>query len=133
MIIPNMLTYMAIPAGLVSALVNDGFSISEMAWNHGAASVAGPLALFTLREVYLRLRGIEGLGLGDVKLAGAAGAWLGVEALPMTCLLASSAAITAVLLHRVFKPSSLHLKSAIPFGSFIAPAIVVMWGLAHFV
>ena len=34
------------------------------------------LLFFGLRALYRRLRGREGIGLGDVKLAGVAGAWL---------------------------------------------------------
>jgi leader peptidase (prepilin peptidase)/N-methyltransferase len=128
-LIPDVLSLPAIPAGLASGLVLGG---AAAFWDQLlAAAVAGGV-LFILRAVYQRFRGIEGLGLGDVKLGAAAGAWLGLQALPMTCLLACLAALTAVLVQSATGKVAVDGKMALPFGCFIAPAIAVMWfyGLA---
>ena len=92
----------------------------------GAGLASG--AFYLLRAVYYRFRGVEGLGLGDVKLAAVAGAWLGLEPLPMLVLVAAIAALAAVLIRAIMTPGvRIDGSSAIPFGSFLAPAILLFW------
>jgi hypothetical protein len=55
----------------------------------------GLLTFLIARIAYRGFRGREGLGLGDVKLAAAAGAWL---SLPMLPIAIEIAAITALML-----------------------------------
>lgn len=128
LIIPNVLSLPAIPLGLAAALFTFPIPWADIISDHLlAAAVAGGVS-FAVRHIYRRLRGIEGLGMGDVKLAAAAGAWVGLDFLAMTCLFATLAALSAVLIRRlVSEPGSVSLTAAIPFGSFIAPAIVIMW------
>lgn len=129
MIIPDILSLPAIPLGLAAAASAFPADWRSVVTDHAiAAAVAGGF-LFTLRWTYFHLRGIAGLGLGDVKLAAAAGAWVGLEQLPVTCLLATGAALAAVLLRRIVAPGkAVTMTTAIAFGSFIAPAIVIVWG-----
>ena len=61
---------------------------------HAAGAAAGFLILYAIAAVYRRIRSREGLGLGDAKLAGAAGAWLGWQALPSVLLIACAFALT---------------------------------------
>jgi leader peptidase (prepilin peptidase)/N-methyltransferase len=53
---------------------------------HAAAAALGYGAFRLLNEAYRVLRGRHGLGEGDAKLLAAAGAWLGLAALPYTVL-----------------------------------------------
>src|SRR3546814_12547732 len=53
-------------------------------------AVAGYGALLGISGGYRLFRGREGLGLGDVKLLGALGAWFGWQALPFILLFAAS-------------------------------------------
>ncbi len=128
LIIPNVLSLPAIPLGLAAALFTFPIPWADIISDHLlAAAVAGGVS-YAVRYIYRRLRGVEGLGMGDVKLAAAAGAWVGLDFLAMTCLFATLAALSAVLIRRlVSEPGSVSLTAAIPFGSFIAPAIVIMW------
>jgi leader peptidase (prepilin peptidase)/N-methyltransferase len=72
------------------------------------------------------------LGFGDVKLAAAAGAWTGLDGLPITLLLASGSALLAILVHGMLRPGERATPTTrIPFGSFLAPAIIVTWVLTY--
>ena len=75
LIIPNVLSLPAIPLGLAAALFTFPIPWADIISDHLlAAAVAGGVS-FAVRHIYRRLRGVEGLGMGDVKLAAAAGAW----------------------------------------------------------
>lgn len=87
----------------------------------GAAAGGG--ALLLLAEVYYRLRGEEGLGMGDVKMLAMIGAFLGWRQTFVTLLLASvlGATISIGLL-------ALRLadrRYALPLGSFLAVGAVI--------
>ena len=64
-------------------------------------------------------RGRPGLGLGDAKLLAAAGAWLGMQALPSVLLLACGSALLGLLI-RGWRTGSLSATSRVPFGPFLA-------------
>ena len=130
MIIPNVFSLPAIPLGLAAAATAFPQDWRLVLLDHAGAAVVASLSLYGLRWFYFRTRGVTGLGLGDVKLAAAAGAWVGLELLPATCLLATGAALAAVVLRRLTAPAKvITMATAIPFGSFIAPAIVIVWGM----
>ena len=73
---------------------------------------------FILGHVYFSVRGEDGLGIGDAKLLGAAGAWLGWRDLPMLVALAAIAALSVAMLTR-------HRKIA--FGPWLAAAFWTFW------
>jgi leader peptidase (prepilin peptidase) / N-methyltransferase len=81
---------------------------------------------FALRAAYRRLRGREGIGLGDVKLAGVAGVWLNWMGLAIAVDVAALSALAVVLL-RAFRGQRITAVTAIPFGLFLAPAIWMAW------
>ncbi len=92
----------------------------------GAAAGAG--VLFLLALGYRRLRGREGLGLGDAKLLGAIGAWLGWQALPFVLLIAS---LTALLWVAGLRLAGRELDAAtrVPLGTFLCIAVLPAWVL----
>ena len=78
----------------------------------------GFLAFWAIAALYHRLRGAEGLGLGDAKLMAAAGAWLGWQGLPWVLLLGSlGTLIAARLAHR-----DLAATTAVALGPGLAAA-----------
>ena len=85
------------------------------------------LPLLGLMAGYRALRGRDGLGLGDVKLAAVAGAWLGLPALFAAIELAALAAIGAYLFNAAIKRRPLKSTAFLPFGTFLAPAIWLGW------
>ena len=91
-------------------------------------AVGGFAALWLIREGYRRLRGVEGLGFGDVKLAAMLGAWLGWQGVMMT-FLAGSFLGTLIGLGLVLARRA-DGRTALPYGVFLAPAAmaVTLWG-----
>ena len=125
-LIPDILSLPAIPLGLALAAL-DSDPVSSLVDRAGAAAAAA-LVLYGLARFYRKARGFEGLGLGDVKLAAAAGAWTGFDGPPSVLLVASAAALGAVLLRSLLSRSERPtLTTAVPFGSFLAPAILAVW------
>jgi leader peptidase (prepilin peptidase) / N-methyltransferase len=85
-----------------------------------AACVTGLLAL--LRWVYARIRKREGVGLGDVKLAAAVGAWLPFDAVPLCFGVAASGALVAVVVAHL-RGDDVDRTMKLPFGAFLCPAL----------
>jgi leader peptidase (prepilin peptidase)/N-methyltransferase len=128
--IPDVLSLPAIPLGLLAS----GYLLAP--WNesladldHVIGAAVGGAGFWLIREIYGRLRGREGLGLGDVKLAAAAGAWTGWQDLPNVVLLAAAAALGFALVHATVRRRSLAGAERIAFGAFLAPAIWIVWVL----
>jgi len=88
-----------------------------------ARSLVGGGALLLLRFVYLRLAGIEGLGLGDVKLAAAGALLLDWSTLPIALLIASIGGLLAIAVRALGSRKMPDRVAEIPFGAFLAPAI----------
>jgi leader peptidase (prepilin peptidase) / N-methyltransferase len=79
--------------------------------------------LFLVGEVYLRLRGIEGMGMGDVKMLGMIGAFLGWKAVLVTLVLSSMTGALVGLILLVSQKGD--MKYQLPFGTFLAGSALV--------
>ena len=121
-ILPDALTLPLILAGLAASW--------WLGWDNVAlralAAVLGFLVLVLTARIYRQLRGQEGLGLGDAKLLAAAGAWLGLEALPQVLLAACLLALAGVAV-LMAGGRKMTMKTAIPFGPFLAFATWLVW------
>ena len=121
-LLPDTVTWGGITLGILAAPVLNPF---EPWLSAGAAVVraAGTaLALVLLRWGYGWLRSREGLGLGDVKLAAAVGAWLPVAFIPFCFALATCAALITVMFGRL-RGESVDATAKLPFGAFLCPAL----------
>jgi leader peptidase (prepilin peptidase)/N-methyltransferase len=128
--IPDLLSLPAIVAGLVaSGSVLDPGHGQLVSVDHALGALAGGAGFWVVREGYRRLRGREGLGLGDVKLAAAAGAWTGWYDLPNVVLLAAATALSLAVAQALVRRRSLAASERIAFGAFLAPAIWIVWAL----
>jgi leader peptidase (prepilin peptidase)/N-methyltransferase len=128
-VVPDALSGGAFVLGVIHAFVQSpdfGFDAALMAFSR-AAFAAG--LFFLVRIAYRRFRGRDGLGLGDVKLAGAAGAWLSLPMLPVAIEIAAVAALAAYVLRQGSRRRVLRAASRVPFGAFLAPAIWFGWVL----
>ena len=126
-LIPNTLSYSAIALGLVDAGLEQLYDVPQAL---GIALLRGAVLaglFFGLRALYGRLRGREGLGLGDVKLAGAAGVWLDWWAMPIAIEIGALAALALYVAGHVLGRRRIHATMRLPFGLFLAPAIWIAW------
>ena len=103
------------------------FGLALAAWRTGEVprpeligAGSGFLLFWALGEAHYRLRGTEGLGIGDAKLLGAAGAWLGWRDLPLVILIAALGALAAAAAGRL-------RQQEIPFGPWLAAAFMALW------
>lgn len=144
-ILPNVITLPGTLAGLLLSLlapVHDetaGFmmsffdlTLSNEIWISFLNSFTGALVcggfLWLVAEVYFRIRKIEGLGFGDIKLMGMVGAFLGLKLAFLTIMLGSMMGAVIGLIY--IKLSGKDSRYELPFGSFlgIAAIIAALWG-----
>lgn len=129
-IVPDSLSLPAIPAGvLVSGLLLDAQDPDSAILNHALCALAAGAMFYGVRQVGAWLRGHEGLGLGDVKLAAVAGAWTGWEGVTLVILGASLGAMLFVAIERFLRGKHITANTKIPFGAFLAPSIWLVWSL----
>jgi leader peptidase (prepilin peptidase)/N-methyltransferase len=120
--LPDLLTLPLLVAGLAVAWLLPAGDV----FGHLVGGLLGLTVLYGVSFVYRRVRGREGLGLGDVKLAGAAGTWLGWQALPSVILIGSCAGLVWVGIGFARRgPAALHER--IPFGVALSFAIWIVW------
>jgi leader peptidase (prepilin peptidase)/N-methyltransferase len=114
-ILPNELTVGGTVAGVIAAVfLPPGLQASLL------GVLLGGGVLWATGAAYERLRGVEGMGMGDVKMLAMIGAVLGWPLMILT-LVASSIAgglVGAVMLALRADART----TALPFGSFLAPA-----------
>jgi leader peptidase (prepilin peptidase)/N-methyltransferase len=127
-VLPDILTLPLAAAGIAVA------PLLQPADPLGAAAAAllglalGGLSLAAIRFGYRALRGREGLGLGDVKLMAALGAWLGAEMLAPLALIAASTALAAALGRAIRKRRPLwRARAIVPFGLHLCLAGLLLW------
>ena len=87
------------------------------------ASVCGGF-LWGVAEIYYRIRKVEGLGFGDVKLMGMVGAFLGVRLALLTIMLGSFMGAVVGLLYIKFAGKDSRYE--LPFGSFLGVAAIIV-------
>ena len=124
-ILPDYLTYGLIAYGLVANI------FLGLDWASTESSMLGALfgfvSLYALNQLYLKIRGHHGIGMGDAKLLGALGAWLGWSALPGILFMASAFGILGgIVWLRLNKKNH---GSPFPFGPFLifAGIIELLW------
>lgn len=122
-LLPDALTLPLLLAGLGATAWFDLAALPA----HGLAAAAGWLGFALLAEAYRRLRGREGLGLGDAKLLAAGGAWVGPAGLPGVLLLASLLGLAEVLLRALRTGAAPAATERIAFGAWLALGLWLVW------
>jgi leader peptidase (prepilin peptidase)/N-methyltransferase len=112
-ILPNAVTLPGIAAGFAASWFLPPGWISSLI---GIAIGGG--VLFAIAEAYYRIRGQEGLGMGDVKMLAMIGAFLGWPLTLLTLIFASFAgSVVGVGLMATGRGT---MQAALPFGTFLA-------------
>lgn len=125
-IIPDELTVGALALGFVHAALWDTDALLPALATAALRGAALAACFWGLRIAYARMRGREGIGLGDVKLAGVAGVWLDWGTMPVAVEIAALAALGAYAI-RHFHGGRPVRTIRMPFGLFFAPAIWIGW------
>jgi leader peptidase (prepilin peptidase) / N-methyltransferase len=121
-LLPDFLTLPLIPMGvLATALFGQAVLLDHVI---GAASGFGFAIL--LRTLYRQWRGREGMGLGDVKLLAASGAWVSWQGLPSVILIASFTGLVFAAL-RPRRGVGISLTDRIAFGAFLCVGTWIVW------
>ncbi|MDA2913691.1 prepilin peptidase [Acidobacteriia bacterium AH_259_A11_L15] len=141
-LLPDAVTYPGMGVGFLFALwvpVEDGTAallLGRESWHPALLSLADGLLgallgaglLFVLGEVWYRLRGVEAMGLGDVKMMGMVGLFFGVKLTLLTLFLASlvGSLVGGLFILLARKGSQYEL----PLGTFLGLAGLVglYWG-----
>jgi len=126
-IIPNQLTGAAVALALLRAgMIGPDADWRGVVWAAlRAAAVAAPFML--LMVGYRRWRGRDGLGLGDIKLAAVAGAWLSLVTVFAAIEIATLVALGTYIVNGALRKRPLRATAFLPFGLFLAPAIWLGW------
>jgi leader peptidase (prepilin peptidase)/N-methyltransferase len=120
--------YLAQPSPLVARLLRTiGLEVTNARVIALIGSLIGALVggglLWGVAEAYLRLRGIEGMGFGDVKMMAAVGAFLGAPLALLTIMIGSLLGSVIGLVFIRFAGKSRQYE--LPFGTFLAAAAIV--------
>jgi leader peptidase (prepilin peptidase)/N-methyltransferase len=113
MLLPDLLVLPLLPAGLLfQTLYGDGLVSGLL----GAGAAFG--VMWGIGAAYGLVRHAEGMGGGDIKLAGALGAWLGIVKIPFFLLCAFAAGVVVMGLFLALSRREKHMP--LPFGPFLA-------------
>lgn len=114
-----------LPDIITLPLMTYGLSMNGLgllSWTTWDASLLGAIlgwgSLYTLNALYKKIKGVNGIGMGDAKLLGALGALLGWQSLPFIVLIASTSGLLGGYILLKIQHKDWH--QPIPFGPFIA-------------
>jgi leader peptidase (prepilin peptidase) / N-methyltransferase len=126
-IIPDWLNATGLALAFAHAAVLEPDQMLPAAGSAVLRAVGLSLMFYLVRYGYARVRGRQGLGLGDVKLAAVAGAWLDLAVIPIAIELAVLAALSGYLVRQIVLRRPISATTRLPFGFFFAPAIWLGW------
>lgn len=123
-ILPDVLTWPAAALALATPL------FLPLPWiDTVAGSLAGAGVFLGLQQFYARVRGIDALGTGDIKLMLSLGAVVGLSGLPLMVLLSALFGLLGAI-PSLLRPGANGMRTAIPFGPFLCLGALttLLWG-----
>jgi len=120
--LPNLLTATFFLSAALFVFVSPGLNITP----HIVGAVIGLVFFPILNLFYKRLRGHDGIGMGDAKLLACIGLWLGWQSLPHVLLVAS---LTGLTYAAVCWASQITISKTtkLPFGTFLCLGTWLVW------
>ena len=117
-ILPDVITLPGIVIGLLLSLVLPPGPLMSV-----LGILLGGGLLWAIAELWYRLRHVEAMGFGDVKMLAMIGAWLGVKMVVMTFILASMmGGLVGVVL---IASRRADMATRVPFGTMLAVAALI--------
>lgn len=126
-ILPNYLNILLCLSGILQSFFVENLQIMECLLGGGLAGAT----LFFVAKTYKKIRNVEGLGMGDVKLAAAGGLWVGWSMVGVMIFVGAFSAAIFVLV-RTWRIGKLDRLERIPFGPFLAVGILCSWIFRQF-
>jgi len=120
--LPDWLTLPLIAAGVALNAISLGTP-----WTSLIGVALGYGSFVTLEIGYRRLRGRDGLGRGDAKLMGAAGAWCGGWLLPLIVLSGTLGALAFIGVTALVRRRLPDTSQPWPFGPWLALGFLIGW------
>jgi leader peptidase (prepilin peptidase)/N-methyltransferase len=121
-LLPDAVTLTGLVLGVAISWVNPFLEGPgwRRVWLSLAGAALGSGLLWSIGALYGKLRGVEAMGMGDVKMMAMVGAFTGPFGVLMTIFAGSvGGAVTGLLMVPLRGRS---LQDALPFGCFLAPA-----------
>ncbi len=118
-IIPDVVILPVAVIGVLGMTILDPSGGARWVWLASGLGAAGFLLAAGL--IYQRLRGVEGMGMGDVKLALCMGFFLGSAVIPALFIGFVAGALAGIVLVARGRSS----QTAVPFGPFLACGAIV--------
>ena len=117
-ILPDVITLPGIVIGLVVSVFLPPGPVQSL-----LGILLGGGLLWAIAEAWLRLRKVEAMGFGDVKMLAMVGAWLGVKMVVVTFVLSSmmGGVVGAVLI----ASRRADMATRVPFGTMLAVAALI--------
>ena len=130
LLLPDAITLPGIGVGFIVRIVDAHYffhvsSLWKILLDSFLGAALGFLTLFLLALIYRKLRGIEGMGGGDFKLAAMLGAFFGWKAIFFIFFIASLLGILYGVLGILTKRFS--RQTQLPFGSFLAASALLFF------
>lgn len=125
--IPNEASFLLV----VSGMAVTGLEYSENLGSHVFSGILWGGVFWGVAILFKKIRGYNGLGLGDAKLMVGAGTWLGpLGPISVVLLAATSGIVFMILIHIFRQRTTIGLsQSAIAFGPFLCLSIWSVWTL----
>jgi leader peptidase (prepilin peptidase)/N-methyltransferase len=123
-LLPDAITLSGLAGGFALAWFNPFLTGQGWArlWAAGAGAAVGSGLLWLFGTLYTKLRGVEAMGMGDVKMMAMVGAFTGPFGVLLTIFAASLVGAAVGILLIPLRGGS--LRDTLPFGCFLAPAAV---------
>ncbi|MBD9597786.1 prepilin peptidase [Ensifer sp. ENS05] len=126
MIIPDWINALVLAGGV-------SYSVRE-SWSAAASALIFSIAVFGffwgVRRFHIARTGRVGLGMGDVKFAGAAAVWLSPLDFPLFLLGASLSALLYFAIAYRGHPDPHSVR--VPFGPFLSISLLAVWHVEKF-